>query len=376
MHNTPLAQKCHVGMSTCNLWSIIVTDQHTAALRPETLDQFTGQDAAVRQLNVVLDAAQQRGTLPDHVLLHGPPGLGKTTLAHIIANEVEAEIVVTSGPALEKPSMLAGILAQMSGPTVVFVDEIHRLPKTVEETLHPALEDYKLDIVVGEGVQAQTIRIDLEKFTLVGATTQAGLLSNPFRDRFGFKVRLRPYDQQAITTIVQRANGLLNSDLADDSHTVNLADDAASAIADRSRGTPRVALGLLRRVRDYAQHQQTNDVGRDVAAAAFDVFDIDNIGLDAIGQDLLRMLCVQFGGGPVGLNTLAAALDESATTIAEVYEPYLLRQGLIKRTQRGRMATTNAYGHLGLDVPASVLVAGQHEADSNADGQLSFDEAS
>lgn len=309
-------------------------------LRPESLADFTGQPDTVRHLGMMLTGAKRRGEMPDHILFSGPPGTGKTTLAMIIARELGIPLVTTSGPAIERPGEIAALLAGLTTPSVVFIDEIHRLPRTVEEILYSAMEDGVLDITVDVDGRTETLRIDLVPFVLVGATTQAGVISAPLRDRFGHHARLDLYDLADLTRIVERSAKLLNFPIEH---------DGAREVAGRSRGTPRIANRLLRRVRDWATAMDlTEPVTRKEAADALDDFGVDPLGLDKTGLELLRVLCTTYRGGPVGLSTLAAIVGESATTVSEVYEPFLLKQGLIGRTQRGRVATDAAYEHLGL----------------------------
>jgi Holliday junction DNA helicase RuvB len=316
-----------------------MNEERNDALRPRSLEEFGGQPDVTRELGIVLSAAKQRGDLCDHVLLSGPPGLGKTTLAQIIAQELNLTYVPVSGPAIEKPGDLASILSALGENSLLFIDEIHRLPKVAEEVLYTAMEDGRLDIVVGDGVKARAISLKLNRFVLVGATTQAGLLSAPLRDRFGYTPRLRLYDIEALTQIAQRSGNLLGMAL----------DGAAGAeVARRSRGTPRVVNRLIRRVRDYVQVNEVEQVrASDVEAAAL-AFGIDEKGLDQVGRDILTELCSTFQGGPVGVNTLAAAVGEAPNTIEEVYEPYLMHLRMLARTPRGRVATLAAYEHLGL----------------------------
>lgn len=311
------------------------------ALRPQTLAEFGGQADLVRELSIILASARARDTLTDHMLLAGPPGLGKTTLAAIMARELGVDFVSTAGPALERPANVISVLTSLTGPAVVFLDEIHRLPVTVEETLYPAMEDGVLDVLVGDGARARPVRIPLKPFVLIGATTQSGLLSAPLRDRFGFVGKLGLYDEQALTGIVERSAKLIEQEI-----TV----EGCRVIASRARGTPRLANAWLRRVRDYAAAGGHETVDDKLATEALDAFSIDALGLDRTGRDLLRALVEQFDGGPVGLNTLAAAVGETPTTLEEVYEPFLLRQGLLARTPRGRTATARAYEHLGAKV--------------------------
>lgn len=330
------------------------------ALRPERLEDFTGQADVVRHLRITLDAAQQRGELCDHILLSGPPGLGKTTLAAIIANELGVSFEATSGPVLAQPKDVVSVLAGLDGPSVVFIDETHRMPRIVEEVLYSAMEDGELDIKVGEGDGARIYRVKVKPFVLIGATTQLGLLSAPLRARFGFVATMRRYDTATLTVIVKRSARLLG---------MSIDDDGAATIAGRSRGTPRVANTNLRRVRDWAQVHGIDAVDATTAAAALDDFQIDKLGLDAMGVDILDALCTRFNGGPVGAATLAAAINEAVSTV-EAYEPFLMSEGLLTRTPRGRMATPATYEHLGLDVPASIA-----QSAAGTGGGTLFDQA-
>ncbi|MFW5933728.1 MAG: Holliday junction branch migration DNA helicase RuvB [Actinomycetota bacterium] len=318
-----------------------------ATLRPGHLGEFVGQDRVRRQLELVLAGARQRGQATDHVLLSGAPGLGKTTLAAIVAAEVGAAFRATSGPAVERPGDLAAILTGLEPGDVLFVDEIHRLPRTVEEVLYPAMEDFQLDIVVGKGPGARSIRLDLPRFTLVGATTRTGLISSPLRDRFGFAAQLEHYEPDELLSIVVRSAGLLG---------IEVADDGAREIATRSRGTPRVANRLLRRVRDFAEVEGDGRIDRAVARAALEVFDVDELGLDRLDRRVLEAVVDRFGGGPVGVSTLATTVSEESDTLEDAVEPFLLRHGLLQRTPRGRVATPAAFAHLGRPLPPATSV--------------------
>jgi holliday junction DNA helicase RuvB len=313
------------------------------ALRPKGLAEYVGQAKAREQLEIFISAARGRSEAMDHVLLFGPPGLGKTTLSHIIANELGVNLRQTSGPVLEKPKDLAAILTNLEKNDVLFIDEIHRLSPVVEEILYPALEDYQIDIMIGDGPAARSIKLDLQPFTLVGATTRAGMLTNPLRDRFGIVARLEFYTAEELTRIVTRSAGLLN-----------VPTDAAGAleIARRSRGTPRIANRLLRRVRDYAQVKGDGRINASVADKALKMLDVDPIGLDVMDRKLLEAVIHRFDGGPVGLDNVAAAIGEESGTIEDVIEPYLIQQGYLQRTPRGRVATAAAFRHLGLVPPA------------------------
>ena len=309
-----------------------------AALRPRWLGEFVGQDRVKEQLALLIQGAREREEPLDHLLFSGPPGLGKTTLAGIVANEMAVSMRQTSGPALERTADLAAILTNLEERDVLFVDEIHRMPRAVEEVLYPALEDFKLDVVIGKGPSARTIRLDLPRFTLVGATTRLGLITLPLRERFGFTPRLDYYDEAELAMVVRRSAGILE---------VEVETDGAEEIARRSRGTPRIANRLLRRVRDYAQVRRDGRVTLEAAADALALFEVDERGLDRLDLAILSALVERFDGGPVGLSTLSAAVGEETGTIEEVYEPYLLQIGFLQRTPRGRVATEAAYRHLG-----------------------------
>lgn len=312
------------------------------SLRPKRLDDYLGQTRVKESLSILIQAARQRGECMDHVLFSGPPGLGKTTLATVVANELGANIRTTSGPAIARPGDLAAILTNLEEGDVLFIDEIHRLNRQVEEVLYPALEDYVLDIVVGKGPAARSIRLDLPKFTLVGATTRTGLLTGPLRDRFGIVFRLDYYTPEELSDIVKRSSGILD---------VSIDEEGALEIARRSRGTPRLANRLLKRVRDWAQVRGSGVIDEDTAAQALSFFEVDSLGLDSLDNKILELLCVSFGGRPVGLSTLSSALAEDPDTVEDVYEPYLIQQGLIMRTPKGRQATDRAFEHVGVNRP-------------------------
>lgn len=326
------------------------------SLRPKSLSEYIGQDKVKENLNIYIQAARMRGDALDHCLLYGPPGLGKTTLAGIIASELNVNLRITSGPAIEKQGDLAALLTNLSEGDVLFIDEIHRLPKTVEEILYPAMEDNALDIIIGKGPSARSIRIDLPHFTLIGATTRAGQLTTPLRDRFGVIFKLELYTPEELSLIVKRSADILGYEITD---------DGAFEIARRSRGTPRIANRLLKRVRDFAQVYNESAINDRIAGFALNKLEIDDLGLDNTDRSMLRAIISYYGGGPVGLDTLAATVGEEAITLEDVYEPYLMQIGFLARTPRGRCVTPAAYKHLGIVMPDSASRASTSETDTS-----------
>jgi len=313
-------------------------EREFTSLRPKDFSEYIGQKRVIENLRIAVQASRERGEPLDHLLFHGPPGLGKTTLAHVIASEMDAEIVSTSGPALERPADLVGILTNLSRGDILFIDEIHRLPRIVEEYIYPAMEDFEIDMVIDPGPHARTVKLELNHFTIVGATTRAGLITGPLRDRFGFSMHLEFYEEHDLCTIIRRSAGILETDVTE---------DGSRSIAMRSRGTPRIANRLLKRVRDYAQVMRRDEIDEATSIEAMDINGVDEAGLDRLDRSYLTVIIRHYGGGPVGVSAIAATLNEERDTLIDVVEPFLLARGFLNRTSRGRVATGMAYRHLG-----------------------------
>ena len=339
-------------------------DEPEYSLRPKFMVDYVGQEKVKENLSVFIEAARGRGEPLDHVLLYGPPGLGKTTLASVIANEMNVNIRITSGPAIEKPGDLAALLTNLNDGDILFIDEIHRLSSAVEEVLYPALEDYALDIIIGKGPSARSIRLDIAKFTLIGATTRAGSLSAPLRDRFGVSCKFEMYTPDELADIIRRTAGLLD---------VSVDEQSVYEMARRSRGTPRVANRILKRVRDFSQVKGTGSIDVDITRSALEALGVDFMGLENLDREILRNIIDRFDGGPVGIDTIAASIGEERVTIEDVYEPYLIQIGFLNRTKKGRVVSRAAYQHLGLEYAGDETDSGDGEGDDDGDGQMRLD---